>query len=665
MNNREKAHALVKLGCTLVPFQVLPNGEKRPVGGLKWSEVFINTPELVNTYWWEGRDPQPLVAWYHPTVGAIDMDVKEGKNGWVSLEMAGLELPDSEVQYDTPSGGRHIICVFPEGTKETVDIVYNGSKLSGVDRRVNNGLAIWYGDEVPSLEQWNALPNAPEWAYTGSTAPVEVKKAKSPEEWFNSLPEGNIAPEIRKILDAIIPGQIDHNIMRDTQYAIVAEGAKGATGALDALAEFKSLYLSGKYNTAEYEKEWADGLKGLLAKVPEFQHKADAPKPVQDFESDVQDRLYKLEVDREARKRERQKYQGRPELWDWADLENVVLDWTIQDIYYKGSLNGLVGRSQIGKTFITVAMCGAVATGSDFFGLKAQEGRVLYVAGEGKSGITKRFKDWCDKNNQDWDTVKQNIDIVTSVDTLNEGHIEDLQELNAKRAYSLVVFDTLSSTSSIENENDSADMWEVMRNGKTIAPDAATVFVHHPSEATKALHNPKPRGASAFYNDADNIVTVTVDREFSPYGPLPKYSNGETPLFLTLSTDYEAHGGKSKESEPITKKGFFLREFKPGHIAIDQISGGYKDPDLDKFTKVCEYLESSKTPISIPNFYKGVVDLKPTEKWQVTAYRNEARLFQKAIDLGWLEQLTAKRGTIAATYQRPKMPDLSYLNATI
>lgn len=665
MDNREKAHALVDLGCTVVPFQVLPNGEKRPVGGLKWSEVFINTHELVDTYWWKGRDPQPLVAWYHPTIGAIDMDVKDDKNGWVTLDMAGLELPDSQVEYDTPSGGKHIICVFPEGTKEAVDIPYNGSKLRGVDRRVNNGLAIWYGDTVPTLEEWNALPDAPEWAYIGSTGPVDAPIVKSPEQWFNDLPKGEIGPEIRKILDFIIPGQIDHNIMRDTQFAIVAEGAKGATGALEALAEFRAMYLSGKYNTAEYEREWADGMKGLLAKVPELQQKANAPKPLPDFEMDVQERLYKLEVDREAKKRERQKYQGNPELWAWSDLENVVIEWVIEGIWYKGSLNGLVGRSQIGKTFITVAMCGAVATGSEFFGMKAVQGRVLYVAGEGKSGIAKRFKDWCAKTGQDWELVKQNIDIVTSVDTLNEAHIDHLKELASRSNYVLVIFDTLSATSSIENENDSADMWEVMQNGKKVAPDAATVFVHHPSEVTKNLPNPKPRGASAFYNDADNLVTVTVDRGFEPFGTVPAYSNGEQPKFLTLSTDFDAHGGKSKESEPVTLKGVYLQEFKPGHLAVEIVKGGFKDPDAEMMKAICEYLEAKSEVISKPSVYRTHYELRKSYKWDEVSQRTIDRLVDKAVGLGWLEEKTAKSSRTPATYQRPKLPDLSYLNAAI
>jgi hypothetical protein len=659
MSNREKAHALVSLGCTLVPFEVLPNGKKRPAGGLQWSKVIINTPELVDAYWYAARDPQPLVAWYHPTKGAIDMDVKHGKDGWLSLEVHELALPDTPVFYDTPSGGQHLIYEFPAGTTETVDIKYKGFTLDGVDRRVANGLAIWYGD-VPSEEDWNAVPKAPEWSYAFEEVKVDAPIVKTPQEWFDSLPKGEIAPEIRKILDFVIPGQINHNTMRDTQYAIVAEGAKGATGALEALAEFKALYLSGKYDTAEYESVWSNGPMGLIAKVPEFQQKANAATP-DNFEKAVLDKKFNLQVEREAKKRIRQETQGRPEFWDWEDLENVVLDWQIEGLWYKGSLNGLVGRSQIGKTFVMVGMCGAVATGTEFMGLKAQQGRVLYVAGEGKSGITKRFRDWCEKSGQDWEAVKQNIDIVTSVDTLNEGHIEDLVARNAERAYSMVIFDTLSATSSIENENDSADMWEVMHNGKKIAPDAVTIFVHHPSEATKNLANPKARGASAFYNDADNIVTITVDRSFEPYGTVPEYSNGDTPLFLTMSTNFEDHGGKSKESEPVTIRGLFLSEYKRGHIAIDSVKGGYKDPDQDKLKKICDYLEAAGTPITRKTFYQGFYDLARQNKWEPAVKRTTDRIVEKAVSLSWLEEISASKGNNGAVYERPKMPDLSYL----
>lgn len=660
MENREKAHALVALGCTVVPFEILPNGQKRPAGGLKWSTVKINTPELVDAYWYPARNPQPLVAWYHPTKGAIDMDVKDGKDGWLTLEVHDLALPDTPVFYETPSGGQHLIYDFPEGVTEAAPIKYKGMKLDGIDRRIANGLGIWYGD-VPSAEDWNSLPKAPEWSYAFEDVKVDAPTVKTPEDWFNDLPKGDIAPEIRKILDYVIPGQIDHNIMRDTQYAIVAEGAKGASGSLEALAEFKALYLAGKYNTAEYEREWSDGLKGLMARVPELQAKATAPKPEKDFESDVQERLYKLDVEREAKKRERQKHQGVPEFWDWADLESIVLEWVIEGIWYSGSINGFVGRSQIGKTFVAIAMAGCVASGLDFLDKPVKKGRVLYVVGEGKSGITKRFRDWAEANGVAWDDIKSEIDIVTSVDVLNENHIEFLAAKNAERGYSMVMIDTLSANSSMESENDASDMWEVMNNGKRIAPDAATIFIHHPSDVTKRMPNPKPRGSSAFYSDADNIVTVTVNDKFEPYSEIPLYSNGETPLFLTLSTDFEEHGGKSKESEPVTIKGLFLREFKRGHIVMDIAKGGYKDPDADQLRKVCEYLETQGKAITRKSFFQGVYELAKDEKWEAKSERTTTRVIEKAVSLGWLEEITPQKGPAGAVYQRPKMPDLSYL----
>lgn len=667
MENREKAHALVDLGCTVVPFEILPNGEKRPAGGMKWSEIVINNHQLVETYWGYGRSPQPLVAWYHDEIGAIDFDVKNGKNGWAVADAAGLEIPETPVSYDTTTApGKHLLYRFPKGTVSAVDIGYNGTKLMGIDRRIANGVAIWYGDTIPSAEEWAAIPDAPDWSYAFEGKAIDAPIVKSPQQWFDELPRGEIAPEIRKILDYVIPGQIDHNVMLNTQYAIIAEGAKGATGALEALAEFKSLYLSGKWDTAQYEREWSDGLKGLIAKVPEFQQKAvNATKPAPDFEMDVLERLYRLEVDREAKKRERQKHQGQPEFWDWSELENIALEWVIDGIWYSGSVNGFVGRSQIGKTFVAIAMCGAIATGTEFLGRATKQGRILYVVGEGKSGIYKRFKDWAEANEQDWEEVRKHIDIVTSVDVLNENHIESLAAKNYERNYSLVMIDTLSANSSMESENDSADMWEVMNNGKKIAPDAATVFIHHPSDATKRLPNPKPRGSSAFYSDADNIVTITVDSSFEPSQTVSPYSNGETPLFLTLSTDFEEHGGKSKESEPLTIKGVYLSEFKRGHIAMDIAKGGYKDPDANIIKTTCEWLELKSMPITRPNLFKAHYDLKREYKWEDCSQKTIDRLVEKATGLGWLEEKSPKKGSAPAIYQRPKMPDLSYLRESI
>lgn len=663
MDNYTKAKTLVSLGFTVVPFQILPDGTKRPVGGFKWSEIKIDAEHanLVDTYWGYGRDPQPLVAWYHPTIGATDIDIdpKTGKNGYVTMDRAGLELPETPVWYDTPRGGRHYVMRFPLGTTEAAPVTFGGVKLEGIDRRVANGLAIWYGD-VPTAEELAEIPDAPEWMCEGKVTSVDapiVMDVVNARELLNGMPSGEIAPELKRILDTLVPGHIDHRAMLNAQYAIAAEGLRGHQGAPDALKELQGLYLAGKWNTAEYQEEWANGLKGLEAKVPEIMSKIKADAPIDEFEDAVQKEEFRLDVQREAKKRIRQKLQGSPEFWTLKELEHVTIDWTLNSLWYKGSSNGIVGRSQIGKTFITVSMCGSIALGRNWFGMEAEQQDVLYIAGEGKSGITKRFKDWADSEGVDWDELDQHLKIVTGVDVLNEGHIEDLIAYSADKNFGLVILDTLSATSSIENENDSADMSEVVSNAKRIVPGGVTIFVHHPSEATKNDPNPKPRGASAFYNDADNVLTITVDRSFEPSGRIDKYSNGEDPLFLTLSTNFEDHGGKSKESEPITLKGFYLKETTPGSIVLARTGGGFKNPDLTQFNAIVDYMEAGGKEITVESFWATMEALKRDYKWNATSRTTANRLIKLALASGWLEEKTPKAGSRGAVYQLPKMPN--------
>lgn len=663
MDNYAKAKALVELGATVVPFQILPDGTKRPVGGFKWSEIKIDSEHanLVDTYWGYGRDPQPLVAWYHPTIGATDIDIdpKTGKNGYVTMERAGLELPETPVWYDTPRGGRHYIMRFPAGTTEAAPVTFNGVKLEGIDRRVANGLAIWYGD-VPTAEELAQIPDAPEWMCEGKAATVDapiVMDVVNARELLNAMPSGEIAPELKRILDTLVPGHIDHRAMLNAQYAIAAEGLRGHQGAPDALKELQGLYLAGKWNTAEYQEEWANGLKGLEAKVPEIMSKIKADAPTDEFEEAVQKEEFRLDVQHEAKKRFRQRTQGLPTRWSWTDLENVVLEWVLNSFFYNGSLNGLVGRSQIGKTFITVSMCASIALGVEWFGLKTDKKKVLYVAGEGKSGITKRFKDWCEHEGQKWEELQEQLAIVTDVDILNPMHVEYLQKLQEAEQFGLIVFDTLSATSSIENENDSAQMSEVMGNAKKVAAGTIAVFVHHPSEATKNMPNPKARGASAFYNDADNIATITVDRSFEPVADIPKYSNGDEPLFLTISTNFEDHGGKSKESEPITLKGFYLKEFKPGHIVLARTGGGFKDPDFEQFKAITFYLEMAKREITLESFWAAMESLKYEYKWASSSRSTANRLLKLSLARDWLEVKVEGKAHTKAVYQVPKLPN--------
>ena len=66
-------------------------------------------------------------------------------------------------------------------------------------------------------------------------------------------------------------------------------------------------------------------------------------------------------------------------------------DWLIENCFEKEKLITVFGAPKSGKSFIAIAMACAIARGGDFYGHKATEAPVVYLAGEGVSGIRARL----------------------------------------------------------------------------------------------------------------------------------------------------------------------------------------------------------------------------------------------------------------------------------
>ena len=53
-----------------------------------------------------------------------------------------------------------------------------------------------------------------------------------------------------------------------------------------------------------------------------------------------------------------------------------------------------------GKSFVSISMAAAIATGKDWLGRGTRQGAVFYLAGEGHAGLARRLKAWEVNNDQ-------------------------------------------------------------------------------------------------------------------------------------------------------------------------------------------------------------------------------------------------------------------------
>jgi hypothetical protein len=86
---------------------------------------------------------------------------------------------------------------------------------------------------------------------------------------------------------------------------------------------------------------------------------------------------------------------GKPhfEAIDTGEIKPVT--WIVKKIIERGTVVLVFGDSGTGKSFFAVSLAASIITGTSFFEYPViRPGAVLYIAGEGVSGLSRRFYAW-------------------------------------------------------------------------------------------------------------------------------------------------------------------------------------------------------------------------------------------------------------------------------
>ena len=70
----------------------------------------------------------------------------------------------------------------------------------------------------------------------------------------------------------------------------------------------------------------------------------------------------------------------------------LEINWLIEDVIPSNSIGMIYGASGSGKSHIILSMAAMIANGLPWFEKDTEQGNVLVLAGEGLSGLTRRFK---------------------------------------------------------------------------------------------------------------------------------------------------------------------------------------------------------------------------------------------------------------------------------
>lgn len=195
----------------------------------------------------------------------------------------------------------------------------------------------------------------------------------------------------------------------------------------------------------------------------------------------------------------------------WADEMGEIepTQWIIRNHLPADCFGSMYGPSGHGKTFNVLDMALSIAAGVEWHGREVEQGAVMYVCGEGKSGILKRLSAWCKHHEV---AIEGLPFAITSrpVMMLDDDMLADFKEQLISRIergnFSLVIIDTLNRNFGAGDENRTEDMTKFVGACDEIkrCTGASVLVVHHTGlqDATRA------RGSSALRAALDVEMNV-------------------------------------------------------------------------------------------------------------------------------------------------------------
>jgi len=354
-------------------------------------------------------------------------------------------------------------------------------------------------------------------------------------------------------------------------------------------------------------KEAAEVLSGIVA-YPKFK-RSDIDKYGKPTDWNDYHQLYGLDAVRKSLQPKIKKVKRNRSLFsDITDLTNNIVapDYLIDGLVELDTIGALIGASSVGKSFAAISMAASVATGSMFAEKAVQQGKVLYLAGEGMNGITRRFSGW--EQHTGNQIPKGSIHVSNKTISLDASGASALLAATADmdQDIKLVVVDTLARHMTGE-ENSNRDMSAFIAAVDTIREEhgCAVLIIHHTGHSTDKSN--RARGASAFY--------ASLDFEFLMKGNKKGLGTIE--------------GTKHKEGSIYPTRGFSLVP-----VELDGITNTNGDPvttAVVEWNDFCEDLsdadkmnEPSKAYLSLKNAlienddYNGI----SVENWRDCSYRN-------------------------------------------
>lgn len=452
-----------------------------------WNEAASTSPLVIEGWWKSVPEAQVGVVPAMSEAYVIDVDVKDGKDGYGSLKKLEEEYHFRAEDYpsqQTRSGGRHI---FMRGYAPTSVEVLGG----GIDTRggLADGTSRGY-----ILAYQDAPPARPEDCPVG----VVFQFAKRDRSSGASPP--------------LVELDLDENIKRARDYlsqvVAVPEGSRGIT----------------LFKHAATVKDLGVGLQRALELFAE--NPAALGDPPQDADEaygriasayrngQLPPGVSAIEPEHIKALVAEEKAKGRPKrkrLATWPEMKDrPEPGWIIRNLIPAKSLVGMYGPGGSFKSFIAADMALAISTGRMEWGEQdvLTSGPVVVISGEGSLGP--RVRAWEVANGSE---VGDNFAVLDGLDLSDGADIvaaaaeidQAIEEKWGGRKPIILIVDTLARASGAADENSNKDMGRIIVACDELRRhfDCTVLLVHHTPKSGNDW-----RGATAVYFALDAGLSV-------------------------------------------------------------------------------------------------------------------------------------------------------------
>lgn len=247
--------------------------------------------------------------------------------------------------------------------------------------------------------------------------------------------------------------------------------------------------------------------------------------------------------------------------------------WVIDGIQPAGNVSMVYGPSGKGKSFWILDMVACVATGRKWHQRAVQQGPVIYIAGEGKSGYRARLEAWEKQHGvhaDDFYLYDEPVRLWSRDGNRNSvsRFIDEVNGANIRPRW--IVFDTLGTCLGGANENDNGHMRELLDSAEEISRalyDAAVTLVHHTG---KAADSRTPRGAQAL---ADGVAMhAYLNGDGKTYGVLECTKQKDGDLFQPIRRSlHKMNLGKGETSLSFADDHKTGQRMKQRRVSWDEV----------------------------------------------------------------------------------------------